>query len=63
MFSSLVVPIIAAAGLLYPQQVAADCQEIQNVLLTHYGAPDNDPPGPSIGTNCFGHDLEAGGEK
>jgi hypothetical protein len=59
--SSTLALIAAAAGLLYPLQVAAACQEIQNVLITHYGTPDNSPPGPSIGTNCFGHNNVAGG--
>lgn len=56
------VMLIAITGLFCPLKVASSCQEIQNVLLTHYGAPDNDPPGPSIGSNCYGHDLQAGGE-
>ncbi|KAJ5604919.1 hypothetical protein N7510_010073 [Penicillium lagena] len=63
MFSSSSMAVIAAAGLLYAQvAVAAGCQEIENVLITHYGAPDNSPPGPAIGTNCYGHNMKAGAD-
>lgn len=55
--------MFVAAGFLYTRVagVKSGCQEISNVQITHYGAPDNSPPSPDIGTNCFGHNMKAGG--
>lgn len=42
--------------------VNAACSTRGNVIITFYGYPDNDPPGPATAYNCGGRNNIAGGE-
>lgn len=40
---------------------AAACSTPSNFIVTFYGYPDNDPPGPATAYNCGGRNYKAGG--
>lgn len=41
--------------------IASACSTPGNYIVTFYGYPDNDPPGPAISYNC-GRGNRAGGQ-
>ncbi|KAJ4355597.1 uncharacterized protein N0V89_003617 [Didymosphaeria variabile] len=55
MLSSAIAVTFAALGL-----AAAACTTVGKVTHTHYGYPDNDPPGPATAYDC-GRNFKAGG--
>lgn len=40
---------------------ATACSTAGNNIVTFYGYPDNDPPGPATSMNCGGRNYKAGG--
>lgn len=40
---------------------ASACSTPGNFIVTFYGYPDNDPPGPGTAYNCGGRNNRAGG--
>lgn len=41
--------------------LSAACSTPGNFIITFYGYPDNDPPGPGTAHNCGGRNYVAGG--
>ncbi|CAM1508696.1 Fc.00g055440.m01.CDS01 [Cosmosporella sp. VM-42] len=41
--------------------VSSACSTPGNYIVTFYGYPDNDPPGPATAYNCGGRNYKAGG--
>ncbi|KAL8669727.1 MAG: hypothetical protein Q9168_005696 [Polycauliona sp. 1 TL-2023] len=55
----VLAPFIASLSLLIYPITAQSCSTQDNVLITFYGYPDNDPPGAGIGGQC-GRPLAGG---
>jgi hypothetical protein len=55
-FTATTIATAALAGL------ASPCSTPGNFIVTFYGYPDNDPPGPATAYNCGGRNFVAGGK-
>ncbi|KAK3181626.1 hypothetical protein K4F52_007004 [Lecanicillium sp. MT-2017a] len=54
-FTAAAIATAALAG------VSSACSTPGNFVVTFYGYPDNDPPGPATAYNCGGRNFIAGG--